>query len=88
MRDNIIKEKHYGGMSGHFGLDKTLEVVRRYCHWPNMQNDIRRFVETCAIFQQAKVISTNQGLYQPLSIPSRPWKDISMDFVMGIPRIK
>ena len=32
MRDNIIKEKHCGGMSGHFDLDKTLEVVRRYYH--------------------------------------------------------
>ena len=24
-RENIIKEKHCGSMSGHFGLDKTLE---------------------------------------------------------------
>ena len=32
MRDKIIKEKYCGGMSGYFGLDKTLEVVRRYYH--------------------------------------------------------
>ncbi|GLJ13208.1 hypothetical protein SUGI_0207710 [Cryptomeria japonica] len=25
MRENIVKEKHCGSMSGHFGLDKTLE---------------------------------------------------------------
>ena len=62
MRDNIIKEKHCGGMSGHFGLDKTLEVVRRYYHWPKLQNDVRKFVETCVICQQAKGTSTNQGL--------------------------
>ena len=88
MRDNIIKEKHCGGMSGRFGLDKTLEVVRRYYHWPKMQNDVRKFVETCVICQQAKGTSTKKGLYQPLPIPSRPSQAISMNFVMGIPRTK
>ena len=27
MRENVIKEKHCGGLSGHFGLNKTLELA-------------------------------------------------------------
>lgn len=49
MRDNIIQEKHHGALSGHFGLDKTLELVRRNYFWPKLQKDVRKFVEECTI---------------------------------------
>ena len=85
MKTKIIKEKHSGTMGGHFGLDKTLELVRRYYYWDKLQINARNFVETYIICQRAKGRTTNAGLYQPLSIPSRPWESITMDFVMGLP---
>jgi len=30
MRENIIKEKHSGGLSGHFGQDKTFAHVNDF----------------------------------------------------------
>ena len=29
MRLNLIKEKHSGGLAGHFGIDKTLSLLKR-----------------------------------------------------------
>lgn len=49
MRENIVKEKHCGGLVGHFGIDKTLELVKRFYFWPKMQTEIRKYVEGCVI---------------------------------------
>ena len=54
MRENIIKEKHSGGLSGHFGQDKTFTQVNAFYYWPKMQTDVKRFVEKCRICQHPK----------------------------------
>ena len=49
MRENIIKEKHNGGLSGHFGQDKTFAQVNAFYYWPDMQTYVKIFVEKCRI---------------------------------------
>jgi hypothetical protein len=86
MRDNLLKEKHSGGLVGHFGHDKTFAQLSSSYYWPGMRTKVIKFVNRCRICQHAKGKRQNTGLYQPLPIPERPWDAISMDFVLGLPR--
>lgn len=82
-RLRIIQELHN---EGHFGRDKTFQLVSTSYFWPRLFKEVQRFVSRCHICQVSKGSTTNAGLYMPLPIPSKPWTDISMDFVVGLPR--
>ena len=49
---------------------------------------MERFVSRCTTCQKAKSRLNPHGLYMPLPVPSVPWEDISMDFVVGLPRTR
>ena len=50
-----------------------------------MKKDVRIY-DKCIVCRQAKSKLKPHGLYMPLPVPSSPWIDISMDFVLGLPR--
>jgi hypothetical protein len=86
MRDNLLKEKHNGGLARHFGHDKKFAKLSNSYYWSSMREEVKKFVNKCRICQYAKGRQQNTGLYQPLPIPERSWDAISMDFVLGFPR--
>jgi hypothetical protein len=45
-------------------------------------------VSWCTTHNKAKSQLNPHGHYMPLPVPSVPWEDISMDFVLGLPRTK
>ena len=51
-----------------------------------MQKDVDRFVKNCHTCQRSRTSRHAPfGVLRPLSIPDRPWQDISMDFVTDLP---
>ena len=53
-----------------------------------MRRDVERIYARCLTCRKAKSRVMPHGLYTPLPIPSKPWVDISMDFIIGLPRTK
>lgn len=83
LRLQLITELHN---EEHVRRDRTLELVAMSYFWPSLRKDVARFVERCVTCQKAKGSASNAGLYLPLPIPTQPWTDISMDFMLGLPR--
>jgi hypothetical protein len=88
MRENMIRELHNGGLSGHFGGDETKAFVEECYYWLGMAKDVKKWVEHYIICQHAKDQSQNTESYTPLPTPKVPWEDISMDFVLGLTRTR
>jgi len=88
IRTLLLKEAHEGGLMGHFGVVKTLELLQEHFYWPHMKIDVQKLCERCIVCKKAKSKVLPHGLYTPLPAPEFPWVDISMDFVLGLPRTK
>ena len=47
MRELLMREAHGGGLMGHFGVRKTLEVLQEHFFWPKMKRDVERVCDRC-----------------------------------------
>nr|CAD1820506.1 unnamed protein product [Ananas comosus var. bracteatus] len=86
LRYFIIKEAHEGGLSGHFGRDKTVALLQEHFYWPHLYKDVSNYIARCKTCHIAKSHVQNTGLYTPLPVPNAPWEDVSLDFVLGLPQ--
>ncbi|KAL6188925.1 hypothetical protein ACLB2K_040316 [Fragaria x ananassa] len=86
VREQVIWELHSGGAAGHFGRDKSIAIVEDRFHWPSLKRDVAKIISQCRTCQVCKGRKKNTGLYTPLPVPHEPWQDLSMDFVLGLPR--
>lgn len=88
IREVLIREVHEGGLAAHFGIEKTVEVLKGYFFWPKIKLDVEYLIQRCLVCQRAKSHVLGQGLHLPLPVPCAPWEDISLDFITGLPRTK
>jgi len=45
---------HEGGLNGHFGVEKTLDMLKEKFYWPHMKRDLQRHYYKCVAYLQAK----------------------------------
>jgi len=62
--------------------------MHEHFYWVNMKRDVQRICEQCIACRKAKSRVQPHILYTSLSVPIEPKVDISMDFVLGLPRSK
>ncbi len=81
---DVMKEMHDN--MAHQGVSRTVWAVKQRFWWPHVSQDIERYALSCPQCHGNKASNAKPaGLLQPLNIPNRSWKCISMDFVTGLP---
>jgi hypothetical protein len=86
LREEILSRCHDDPLGGHFGVEKTTELIGRQFFWPGMREEVDTYVDTCAVCQRNKVKRHRPyGVLNSLPVPSKPWEEISMDFITDLP---
>ena len=68
MRGLLVLEAHGGGLMGHFGVTKTIGILKEHFYWPKMKSDVEKCCASCVVCKKAKAKLNPHGLYLPLPL--------------------
>ncbi|XP_050379620.1 uncharacterized protein LOC126796952 [Argentina anserina] len=89
LRQRVIAELHGGLVGGHVGRARTCKRILRSFAWPHLNKEVKKYVTECEECQRNHAENIKPpGLLQPLPIPDQAWKEISMDFIEGLPKVE
>ncbi|GKE98982.1 putative reverse transcriptase domain-containing protein [Tanacetum coccineum] len=89
MRTITMDEAHKSMYSVHPGADKMYYDLRDMYWWPGMKRDIATYVSKCLTCAKVKVEHQRpSGLLQQPEIPEWKWENITMDFIIKLPRTR
>ncbi|WVZ97292.1 hypothetical protein U9M48_042841 [Paspalum notatum var. saurae] len=83
----ILNEAHDTAYSIHPGSTKIYFDLKERFWWYGMKRAVSEYVAVCETCQRVKAEHQRPaGLLQPLKIPEWKWDEISIDFIVGLPR--
>jgi hypothetical protein len=87
IKESILREAHDSAYSIHLGSTKMYHDLKSRYWWYGMKRAIAEYVALCDNCQRVKAERQRPaGLLQPLKIPEWKWEEISMDFIVGLPK--
>jgi hypothetical protein len=87
IRQQILDEAHLSRYSIHPESTKMYHDLKQHYWWTKMKIEIALYVTRCDTCRRVKAIHMKAaGPLQSLPIPTWKWEDISMDFIVGLPR--
>ena len=87
LRETILREAHDSAYSIHPGSTKMYQDLKQRYWWYGMKRDVAAHVAICDTCQRVKAEHQRPArLLQPLNVPEWKWEEISMNFIVGLPR--
>jgi hypothetical protein len=86
-RQQILDEPRLSRYSIHPRSTKMYQDLKQHYWWTKMKIEIPRYVAKCDTCRRVKTVHMKAARpLQSLPIPTWKWEDISMDFIVGLPR--
>jgi len=86
LQTEIAQGSHDSLVAGHFGQEKTIEIVTRDFYLKKLADWIRDYVRSCDECQHSKSPRhAKYGLLQPLEVPYAARSSISTDLITQLP---
>jgi len=86
LQTKIAQGCHDSLVAGHFGQEKTIEIVTRDFYWKGLADWITDYVRSCNQCQHSKSPRhAKYGLLQPLEVHYAASSSISTDFITQLP---
>ncbi|WVZ89241.1 LOW QUALITY PROTEIN: hypothetical protein U9M48_035667 [Paspalum notatum var. saurae] len=86
IRKLILSEAHDTAYSIHPGSTKMYYDLKERFWWYGMKRAVAEYVAICDTCQRVKAEHQRPaGLLQPLKVPEWKWKEITIDFIVGLP---
>ncbi len=52
----LISRHHDDPLAGHFGIEKTRELIARKYYWPTLRRDVKAYVKGCDVCLASKAV--------------------------------
>ena len=89
IKDLILDEYHKVPYVGHPRYQKLLTALRKKYFSPDMKKEVDEYLVCCLECQQVKIEHCYPAnLLHPLPVLESKWELISIDFIMGLPRLR
>jgi hypothetical protein len=87
LRLALLHDNHDAPSAGHLGEQKTIDLIHRKYYWPHLKRDVLSYIKSCDTCQRNKPSHKRPaGLLQPLPIPHGRWEEVTMDFIVQLPK--
>ena len=54
LRNSVMCYLHDVRYTSHLGIERTIDLVKRYFYWPTLEKDVMEYVKTCDECQRNK----------------------------------
>lgn len=86
LKEQLFTGAHAHVYAGHFGAQKTEELLERHFWWPGLRPYVKEAVKKCDTCQRNKPLSMKPaGKLMPLPIPGHQWQTVTLDFITDLP---